>query len=242
MFCRQGQACIEPRPLKLRVRRDQKRICFMKKIIRNTLSLFMLVLSACNLNPFSSPDNTALLDTPVLRLTVQTRNGASTFSQAGEVINYDYVITNTGSSPLAGPAVVSDAPRQVTCPEVSATGNGDIYLDLNETITCTSSYTITAADVSTGSVTTLATANVGGVASNQAGVTLTRAAPVSSITLTKTASSQTYGQVGQTITYNYTITNTGTTQLGPAQFVITDNKLAALAAGCLAPSSLPTKA
>lgn len=200
----------------------------MKKIIRNTLSLFMLVLSACNLNPFSSPDdNNALVDTPVLRLTVQTRNGASTFSQAGEVINYDYAITNTGSSPLAGPAVVTDAPRQVTCPEVSTTGNGDIYLDLNETITCTSSYTITAADVSTGSVTTLATANVGGVASNQSGVTLTRAAPVSSITLTKTASSQTYGQVGQTITYNYTITNTGTTQLGPAQFVITDNKLAA---------------
>lgn len=198
----------------------------MKKIIRTTLSLFMLVLSACNLNPFSSPDNTALVDTPVLRLSVQTRNGASTFSQAGEVINYDYAITNTGSSPLAGPAVVTDAPRQVTCPEVSTTGNGDIYLDLNETITCTSSYAITAADVSTGSVTTLATANVGGVASNQSGVTLTRAAPVSSITLTKTASSQTYGQVGQTITYNYTITNTGTTQLGPAQFVITDNKLA----------------
>jgi uncharacterized repeat protein (TIGR01451 family) len=47
------------------------------------------------------------------------------------------------------------------------------------------------------------------------------------MTLTKTASSQTYGQVGQAITYNYTITNTGTTPLGPDQFVVTDNKLAA---------------
>ncbi len=198
----------------------------MKKIIRTSLSLFiMLVLSACNL--FSSAENTALVDTPVLRLSVQTRNGASTFSRAGEVIDFNYVITNTGTARLAGPALVTDTPRQVTCPEINTVGNGDIYLDLNETITCTSSYATTDADVSTGSVTSLATANVGGVASNQSGVTLTRAQPVSAMTLTKTANSQTYGQVGQTITYNYTITNTGTTSLGPAQFVITDNKLAA---------------
>jgi LysM repeat protein len=122
---------------------------------------------------------------------------------------------------------VTDTPRQVSCPEINTIGNQDNYLDPNETITCTASYNVTDTDVSTGSVTSLATANVGGVASNQSGVTLTKAAPTPVLTLTKTASSQTYGQVGQTITYNYTITNTGTTSLGPAQFVITDNKLGA---------------
>ncbi|MBN2117534.1 MAG: LysM peptidoglycan-binding domain-containing protein [Anaerolineales bacterium] len=198
------------------------------KNIRTSLSLFMmLVLSACNL--FASDASTITGDTPVLRLTVQTQNGAGTFSEAGEVINYEYVITNTGNSRLAGPAIVTDAPRQVDCPDVSTVGNGDIYLDLNETLTCTSTYTVSETDVTTGSLTNLARANVGGVDSNPSGVTLTRgvAQVFSTLVLTKTASSQTYDQVGQVITYNYNITNTGIIPLGPAQFAITDNKFGA---------------
>jgi uncharacterized repeat protein (TIGR01451 family) len=183
----------------------------------------LLVLSACNL--FGPPS--VIGTTPVVRLVVQTQNGATTFSQAGEVINYNYAITNTGSTPLAGPAIVSDLPRQVACPDMNTVGNKDNYLDLNETITCTSSYTISQSDFNTGSVTNVAIANVGGIASNQTGVTLTRSTPSSTLVLTKTASSQTYGQAGQTITYNFVITNTGTAALGPAQFVITDNRLGA---------------
>ncbi len=200
----------------------------MKKIIRTALSLFiLLVLSACNL--FAPSTNTLTGDTPVLRVIVQTQNGANTFGTAGETINYSYVITNTGTSPLAGPVIVTDSPRQVTCPDVATVGNLDTYLDPGETITCTSSYTVTEADVSTGSVTNLTTVTVGGVASNPTGITLNRVSAqiLSQLTLTKTASSQTYGQVGQTITYNYTITNVGTTPLGPSQFVVTDNKLTA---------------
>jgi uncharacterized repeat protein (TIGR01451 family) len=95
-------------------------------------------------------------------LTVETRNGSDTFTRTGEVIDFNYVITNTGTARLAGPALVTDTPRQITCPEINTVGNGDIYLDQNETITCTASYTITDVDVSTGSV-SLATANVGGL-------------------------------------------------------------------------------
>src|SRR6266498_3111410 len=51
--------------------------------------------------------------------------------------------------------------------------------------------------------------------------------PSSVLTLSKTASPQTYGQVGQIISYNFTITNIGAMTLGPAQFVINDNKLGA---------------
>ncbi len=199
----------------------------MNKIIRTSLSsIILLVLSACNI---FGPPNPVAGETSVVRLNVQTQNGVSTFSTVGQVINYNYVVTNTGNSPLAGPVIVTDNPRQVTCPDVTTVGNGNIYLDLNETITCTASYSITQADITTGSVTNLATANVGGVNSNQSGVTLTYAAtPASSVlTLTKTANPQTYGQVGQTITYTYVITNVGTTPLGPAQFVINDTKLAA---------------
>jgi uncharacterized repeat protein (TIGR01451 family) len=51
--------------------------------------------------------------------------------------------------------------------------------------------------------------------------------PSSTLRLTKTATSQTYSSVGQTITYAFTITNMGATPLGPAQFTITDNMLGA---------------
>jgi uncharacterized repeat protein (TIGR01451 family) len=196
----------------------------MNRFVRISLiSITLLVLCACNLFGPTTVTGT----TPVVRLTVQTQNGATTFSQVGDVINYNYVITNTGATPLAGPAIVTDLPRQVTCPDMSTVGNKDNYLDLNETITCTAAYTISQSDINTGSVTNLAIANVGGIASNQTGITLTRSTPSSTLILTKTASSQTYGQAGQTITYNFVITNTGTAALGPAQFTITDNKLGA---------------
>ncbi len=200
----------------------------MKSILRTSLSLFILVvLSACNLGGAST--NAVAGETAPLRLTVRTHDGATSFSQAGEMIQYDYIITNTGNTRLPGPVVVTDEGRQVSCPDVSTVGNLDTYLDLNETITCTATYTTTDTDVATGSVIDFATASVGGVNSNQSGVTLLHGvAQVSStLVLTKTASLQAYGQVGETITYTYTIANTGTTPLGPDQFVITDNKFAA---------------
>ena len=199
----------------------------MKKIFRISLSaIILLVLSACNL--FGTP-NPVAGENSVVRLSVQTQNGVNTFSKAGDVINYNYVVTNTGSSRLAGPVIVNDPGRSPTCPDVTTVGNGDIYLDLNESITCAASYTTTQADVTTGSITNLATATVGGVVSNQTGITITLGSPQAStvLTLTKTASSQTYGQVGEQITYTYTLTNSGTTPLGPAQFIVSDNKLTA---------------
>src|SRR5919198_3458606 len=183
----------------------------MKKIIRNSLSsIILLTLCACNL---FGPQTTIIGNTPVVRLTVQTQNGATTFSQAGQVITYNYVVTNTGAAPLGGPVIVLDGTKQVTCPAVNTVGNLDNYLDLNETITCAAPYTITQSDVTTASVTNLATATVGGVTSNQTGITLTlgSAQPSSVLKLDKTASSQTYGQAGESITYTFVITNTGTT-------------------------------
>lgn len=200
----------------------------MNKIIRNSLSsLIVLVLSACNL--FGSP-TAAVFDTSVLRLTVQTQNNVTTFSQAGVIINFQYVLTNTGTPPLAGPVLVTDSPRQVACPGLNTVGNQDNYLDQNETITCMAAYSVTASDVTTGTIVSNATATAGTVASNQATFTLTLGAtpqPSSVLKLAKSASSQTYGAANQSITYTFNITNMGTTALGPVQFMITDNKLGA---------------
>ncbi len=172
----------------------------MKKIIRKSLaSILVLILSACNL--FGSP-NQGVFENSVLRLTVQTQNNVTTFGQAGEIVNFQYVITNTGTPPLAGPVLVTDAPRQIACPGLNTVGNQDNYLDQNESITCLAAYTVTQSDVTTGSIVSNATATAGNVTSNQATLTLNRGAapqPSNILTLSKTASSQTYGAADQTI-------------------------------------------
>jgi uncharacterized repeat protein (TIGR01451 family) len=116
----------------------------------------------------------------------------------------------------------------VTCPALNTVGNQDIYLDQNETVTCTAPHTVTQSDVTTGSITTLATATAGTIPSNQVSLTLRLAPqPSTTLTLSKTASSQTYGAAGQSITYTYVVTNTGTAPLGPTQFTVSDDKLGA---------------
>ena len=55
--------------------------------------------------------------------------------------------------------------------------------------------------------------------------------PAGQLTLTVTASPQTFGQVGQTITYTYTITNSGSVPIGPDQFIVTDTGLGIINCG-----------
>lgn len=131
----------------------------------------LLVLAACTLfGPSPTTINSSLL-----RLAVQTQNGISTFSYPGDIISYQYLVTNAAKSPLAGPVIVIDASRQVECPAVSTTGNLDNFLDFNETIICTASYTITQADITNASVTNVSVATAGGVVSNQSSITLVAA-------------------------------------------------------------------
>ena len=202
----------------------------MKKLTRNSLPiLMMLVIVACNIGG-GTPASLLPNESSVLRLEVRTQNNVTTFNRADEVINFEYVIGNTGAAKLAEPVLVSDNPRQVICPALSGVGNKDIYLDQNESVTCTSSYRTTAADVTAGTIVTQAVASAGGVASNTGRFTLTLGSvppPSSILRLTKTASSQTYGAPDQLITYTFTITNNGTTPLGPAQFTVSDGKLGA---------------
>ncbi|HSL44686.1 MAG TPA: LysM peptidoglycan-binding domain-containing protein [Anaerolineales bacterium] len=200
----------------------------MNKIIRTSLSLIsLLVLAACNL---FTPRTPSAVDIQALRLTVQTQSGSTTFSQVGEIINYNYIVNYTGTTALAGPVTITDAPRTVTCPALTTVGDADNFLETNESITCTAPYSVTESDFNTGSITNVATVAVGGAVSSPTGITLTRAVtptPSPGLTLAKNASVNSYGQVGQTITYTFVVTNTGTVPLGPTQFTITDNRLGA---------------
>ena len=67
----------------------------------------------------------------------------------------------------------------------------DGFLDPGEAITCTATYTITQADLNSGSVTNVATAHAGGIDSNQDTETVT-AVQTKTLSLVKSATPSTY--------------------------------------------------
>jgi len=95
------------------------------------------------------------------------------FTNAGQVVNYTYKITNLGPATLSTPPnpapSVTDNKATVTCPAYSTATGGtvDNLFTQGESIICTASYTITAGDVTAASVTNLATATVAGAGSGQ---------------------------------------------------------------------------
>ena len=137
-------------------------------------------------------------------LTLAKSAAQTSFTTAGDQLNYSYLITNSGSAPLLGPITVTDNKVTVTCPAVSTIGDLDAYLDPGENITCTATYTVTAADLTNGSVTNTASATVNGVSSNQDSETVNILRP----DLTVTKSNNVGGVVIQNGTFNWTITVT----------------------------------
>jgi hypothetical protein len=101
----------------------------------------------------------------------------STFTQAGDLIHYTYTITNQGNVTLDGPfSVADDKIASVVCPDTATLAPG-------ASIVCTGTYTVTAADVTAGSVVNKATAHgyyntEVGISSAAASASVTLAAPV----------------------------------------------------------------
>jgi hypothetical protein len=81
---------------------------------------------------------------PGLALTVYAQ--PSIFKMRGEVIQFFYIMTNTGDVPLAAPFAVEDDRIAIVCPSTPALAPG-------ASITCQGVTTTTAQDVSTGSIT-----------------------------------------------------------------------------------------
>ena len=148
-------------------------------------------------------------------LTLAKSADPMTYGAVGDVVDYAYLVTNTGSIALDGPVTVSDDQTTVTCPSTAS-------LDPGEDVTCTASHTITLADLDAGSITNTATASADGVTSAPDSVTVT-AAQGPGLSLAKSADPATYAAVGDVIEYTYVVTNTGNVTLdGP--FTISDDQ------------------
>ncbi len=142
-----------------------------------------------------------------------SKNAQTYFSAAGDVLNYSYTLTNSGSAALVGPVTVSDNKAAVTCPAVSTVGDHDNYLDPAESITCTASYTVLAADVTAKRVTNTASATVGGVTSATASKTVLLAPD-----LTVVKANNVSGKAPVGSSFNWTLTVSNAVSAGTATF------------------------
>jgi uncharacterized repeat protein (TIGR01451 family) len=134
---------------------------------------------------------------------------------AGDVITYSFVVTNTGNMTLTNITVDEGAfsgtgtMSAVTCP------SGAASLAPGDQVTCTATYAVTQADVDAGTLSNSATATGtppagtnGPITSPPSTVDLPET-PLPALSIVKSAAPTTLSKVGQTITYSFLITNTG---------------------------------
>ncbi|MGB5863775.1 MAG: hypothetical protein WBG95_05705 [Sulfitobacter sp.] len=157
---------------------------------------------------------------------------ATDYSFAGQIIRYNYVITNIGSVNINNLTVFDDQVAAqggtVTCDRTTinqTTGGGPAQV-----ATCFADYTVTQTDIDNGSLTNIARAN-GTPEFGQLGevvdtVTLPGPTATPDLTLTKVARQTTFAAVGDVVTYDYEVENTGNTTL--TDLSVTDNLIPSL--------------
>ncbi|GAA4212602.1 hypothetical protein GCM10022289_43680 [Pedobacter jeongneungensis] len=169
------------------------------------------------------PNTTTPNDATVTSITANasmslTKVATNSVSKVGDVINYNIVVTNTGNVTLTNVAV-TDAGADAG----SITPAGIVSLLPGASVTVTAKHTVTLTEVNAGSFTNQASATAqtpGGTTISKLSddpntpatgdATVTVIAPASAITLVKTG---TLSADGNSISYNFTIRNSGNVTL-----------------------------
>ncbi len=161
-------------------------------------------------------------------LTLVKRLAASSptsYDDAGQTLSYEYVLTNTGNVTLNAPSVTDDRIATVTC------APSEILPD--SSIICTGDYPTDQNDLNVGEVTNTAsasaTADVSGetVASTDEMLTVP-AVQTPALSLAKSGAGPASFTVGATVTYTFTVTNSGNVDLTDP-ITITDDKIGTFA-------------
>lgn len=183
------------------------------------------------------PSTTTATNTPApsttgLALTVSAN--PTTYSQAGQVITYTYIVKNSGTTTL-GPTqfTVTDGlmnPATFNC------GPAGTTLSSGASTTCNVNYTISQEDLNDATISNNATATGAGAPTSAAAVT-TISKSVTQLTLSAIPNPATYNAAGQVITVTYIIKNNGTSTLGPAQFNVTDGLIQTAPISCGPPNT-----
>jgi uncharacterized repeat protein (TIGR01451 family) len=132
----------------------------------------------------------------------------------GDTLTYSFVATNTGTSNLTNVTITDPLPGLSA---LNCTPTQPASLAPGATLECTATYVVTAADVSEGAINNTATANSGQTDPVQDSETVPVVAPGLSLTksLSSNADEDGSGDVteGDTLTYSFVATNTGTSNL-----------------------------
>ena len=136
----------------------------------------------------------------------------TTFSMVGQQIGYTFTVTNTSNTTVTGVAV-GDVFAAGTSANLTPICTPTTTLNPTASVTCTATYTVTQADLDRGSIvdTATATASNGGtlpLGSNPTGTTVS-ANQTATLGVVQTAAPSTVAAVGDVVTYQVTITNTG---------------------------------
>jgi hypothetical protein len=134
---------------------------------------------------------------------------------AGQRVRYTYLVTNTGKTTVRDVAVHDDRLGAIACP--------DTTLAPGESMTCHATHIATEGDAANGEIAN--TATVTGFPPSGPAVSAGDAEIISAgrISLVKSAFPTAYGAPGETITYTYTVTNTGRVPLGHIR--VTDDRI-----------------
>jgi len=167
-----------------------------------------------NNNPVQSSPSRVVLHSPISALTVVKSTSATSVSAVGQQVPYSFVVTNTGNQPLTQVSVADTQVAPASQANMSAVSCPQSTLAAGESITCTGTYTVTAADIANGSVNDFATASGRNpsnalVTSPQSSATVT--ATTAALTLVKASSTNAYTQIGQVVRYTFTVANTSST-------------------------------
>ena len=185
--------------------------------------------------PVTTSPTTATVN--VAAITLVKSAMPATFNQAPTVLTYSFLVTNTGSVTL-NPVVVSDPLPNLSpidCAGISSLAAGS-------SMTCSATYSATAADLLAGSINN--TATVTGTPPSGPAVTAasTASVPVSpqfpAISLVKSASPATFSAPNTVITYSYVVSNIGDIRLDP--IAVTDSMEGLSALSCPATALSPT--
>ncbi|WP_316801646.1 hypothetical protein, partial [Pedobacter frigidisoli] len=154
--------------------------------------------------------------TPAESLTlVKTVNGTVP-NKAGQVLNYDLVVKNTGNVTLTN-LVVTDANATVTGSPISSLAPG-------ASVTLTANHTLTQSDVDAGTYTNTATVtgktpagadvtDVSGTTETNDTPTVATITPAGAVTLVKTVNGTVPNKAGEVLNYNLVVKNIGNVTL-----------------------------
>jgi uncharacterized repeat protein (TIGR01451 family) len=150
-------------------------------------------------------------------LSLQVTANPNLVTQANQTITYTYTVTNVGNSTLTGLTITDTLVTGISC--------GTTTLTAGQSTTCSGTYTVTQANLDSGNpITNQSTATASGGVTSLTITTTVNVQRLPGLTLQIIATPNPATTLGQTVTYTYTLRNTGNVTL-KSPYAVTDNKI-----------------